>query len=135
LKYFLVVVLILFIGCGDDKKTKIVLEEDKKNNDEKIVIQNFDKNLTKDLIFKENKLVYNSDYKLILLFLDDSDLSNEQLSHIKRLNRDFFVIDDKQVLEYFDILEFPSLIILEKNSTKKYNSILPYEVLKVELKD
>jgi thioredoxin-related protein len=134
LHYFLALVFIVFIGCSDKKETKIIIEEPKPVV-EKIEITNFDKNSTIEFIFKEDKLVSNFNKKLILLFLNNSALSQEQLSHMKRTKKDFFIVKNAKLLDYFNVLEFPSLIILEKNSTKRYNSILPYEVLKVELKD
>jgi len=152
LRYFLFLIFIIFIGCGneeDKKETKVVksvkVVDSKKEIKkviqkpevviEKIKLKSFDNKDSVELKFKDDKLISKFDKRVVLLFLNDSTLSKEQLSYMKKTKKEFFVVKNEEVLNYFNVLHFPTIIILDKNETKRYDSILPYEVLKIELKD
>ncbi|RUM57252.1 MAG: hypothetical protein DSY40_01030, partial [Nautilia sp.] len=73
--------------------------------------------------------------KQILVFINNSTLSKEQIEELKKNKINFFKTSNKELENYFDIKIFPTLIIIEKNKTKKYEGFIPSEILKYELKD
>ncbi len=148
MNYILALCLLIFVGCDENKDVKKSIKESVQVKTQqkieskkpivkikKIRIKNFDNNRSIEFVFKNNKLTSIFKNKIVLLFLNKSILSKEQLSYMKKTKTEFFVVKNQQLIDYFNILDFPSLVILDKNKTKKYNSILPYEVLKIELKD
>jgi len=140
----------------DTNITKIKINTSEKNISKKIekpekklpplqkvietVIQN-DKNIKniiiKDLIFikKNDKLYFSFKHTKILLFLNDSTYSKLELKEIKKLKKNFYIIKNKDLIDFFNITKYPSIVILKQKTAKKYEGFMPYEVLKYELKD
>ena len=137
MRYFLIILILLFSGCENNNSHKVVIQTQKpKTKTTKIETE---KELLKfpTLIFKEKngKISYETNTTNILLFVNNSDLSLAQKKELNRSKREFYIIKNIKLLNYFDVNKFPTLIILEKNKTKKYEGFVPNEVLKYELKD
>jgi len=137
--FYILAIILLFSGCehNSNKKTdkpnkNINIEknitkpkENKKEN--KIVIK--ENNL--NLIFINSKLIYPKK-KIILLFEDNSIYSQEEEKILKKLKVKFYKTKNKFLKNYFKIVNYPSIIILDKNETIIYQNFMPYEMLKTE---
>jgi len=143
LRYILFIFTLLLIGCN---KTTYQKESDKSTETNKIISTNSKPKIKKEikiikkfpnLVFKEKNetIFYETNTTNILLFVDNSNLSIAQKEELNKSKIDFYIIKNIKLLNYFDIKKFPTLIILEKNKTKKYEGFIPSEVLKYELKD
>jgi len=135
LRYFIIIFTLFFIGCNDSASDKQNIQNSNSNVIEKkepIEIAKFP-----NLIFKEknNTIFYETNSTNILLFTDDSKLSTAQIEELNKSKRTFYLIKNKKIMDYFGINSFPTIIILDKNSSKKYEGFVPNEVLKYELKD
>jgi len=143
MRYFLII-LLFFIGCNNSKTEKTIKAE--KN----IEINNIQTENTiskkdaintikiKDLIFKidNNKITYNFNNFKTLLFIDDSKSSKFQIEILNSLNKNFYIIKNKKLIQYFNISTYPTIIITKDiNHTKKYEGLIPAEILKYEIKD
>jgi len=123
MRYILAILLIFFIGC--DKKTKHIKTKQTKIKTDQFKIN--DLNLT----FKNNKLIY-PNKKMIILFYDNNFYSKEEIRILKKLNVKFYKTNDKFLINYFNIKYFPTIVILDKNKTIKFENFTPYEILKTE---
>ncbi len=94
----------------------------------------FSKNIkiTKNIFITYNNGYLYSDKKLILLFCDNSALSKEQIKILKDLNLSFTISDNKTLKKILKISILPTLVIIDKNNTIKYENFTPYEILKEE---
>jgi len=149
LKYILVGILIFFVACSKEQSNKHETNITKKTNtniknSEEKVIQ--DKNFTKvqeknstkkitlnnlELIFKDNKLIYPNE-KVVLLFENNNSYSKAQELVLNRLKTRYIKVNSEFLQSYFNITLFPTLIVLDKNKTIKYENFVPYEILKAE---
>jgi len=136
LKYILFTLyFILLIGCNNhssNNKNREIKDNIPKSQ-QKEVIKNFNNKL---IFFEKNREIsYKIEKKQILVFINNSTLSKEQIEELRKNKIDFFKTSNKELENYFDIKIFPTLIIIEKNKTKKYEGFIPSEILKYELKD
>ena len=133
MKYFILLLpIFLFLGCN--KKTKI----NEANNTKEINITKkeykfktiiLDKNFT--LKFKNDKLIYPSK-KTVLLFYDKNFFSKEQIKVLQKLKIKFYKTKNKFLKKYFNINYYPTIVVLDKNKTIKFENFTPYEILKAE---
>ena len=135
MKYLLIAVLIFFLGCNNNKNTHKsnvtkITQKSKKNpkKNEKIIYIK-DNNLS--LKFKNSKLIYPND-KMVLLFEDNSFYSKEQKRILQKLNIRFYEINNSYLKNYFNITIYPTIVVLDKNKTIKFENFTPYEILKEE---
>jgi len=140
MKYILPILLIsLFIGCNknttqnnENNITKINLESNNTKNLQHnsaniITIKENDFNLS----FKNNKLIY-PDKKMVILFYDNNFYSQEEERILNRLNVKFYKTKNQFLINYFNITYFPTIVVLDKNKTIKFENFTPYEILKTE---
>ena len=135
MKYIFFIALFLFIGCQSNtnhtekKENNISINNNiqKKENQNFIVIK--DGNLS--FKFLNNKLIYPKN-KTIILFEDNSFYSKEEEKVLKRLNLKFFISNNEYLKKYFNITIYPTIVVLDKNKTIKYENFTPYEILKAE---
>ena len=132
MKYLIILSIILFIGCEkkennqqDVKTSKTQIIKPIKKDETNIKI----KDLT--LTFKKNKLIY-PNKRVVLLFSDDKIYSKEEARILKKLNTKFYETNNKFLSTYFDIKYYPTIVVLDKNKTIKYENFTPYEILKAE---
>lgn len=148
LRYILVGILVFFVSCSKEqsqknetnitKKANINIKNEKKIVQEKnsTVVQ--EKNAIKkiklnnfELIFKDNKLIY-PNKRIVLLFENNNTYSYAQKLVLKRLKIKYIKANSKFLQNYFNITIFPTIIVLDKNKTVKYENFVPYEILKAE---
>ena len=141
MRYILAGILVFFAGCfkkqSDEndvnitKKTNINIKKcDKKVEEE----QNFIKTIrfeNFELIFKNNKLIY-PNKRVVLFFENNRTYSRTQELVLEKLKINYIKVDSKFLHRYFNIVTFPTIIVLEKNKTIRYENFVPYEILKVE---
>jgi hypothetical protein len=127
-KFIIGIFILFFIGC--DKKSS--------NSTKKVyisdVIQEENQIIRLDdleFIKNGNKLEYNFDKPKVLLFFDNSKSSKNQLLELQNIK----YYKANKIANYFDIKIFPTIVIINKNKTKKYEGFIPYEVLKYEIKE
>jgi hypothetical protein len=135
LRYILLIFSLLLIGCNNQTTSKKIHSE----NNETIMVKKQIKTIAKfpNLIFKEknNNIFYETNKTNILLFSNDNKLSITQKEVLNKNKIHFYSIKNDKLKKYFNINIFPTIIILDKNSTKKYEGFIPNEVLKYEIKD
>lgn len=148
MRYILVGILVFFVSCSKEqsqknetnitKKANINIKNEKKIVQEKnsTVVQ--EKNAIKkiklnnfELIFKDNKLIY-PNKRIVLLFENNNTYSYAQKLILKRLKIKYIKANSKFLQNYFNITIFPTIIVLDKNKTVKYENFVPYEILKAE---
>ena len=135
MKYIFLLMIIIFLGCNNNKNThkpnvtKITQKSKKKLQKNNEITYIKDGNLT--LKFKKSTLIYPKN-KTILLFSDDSFYSKEQKRILQKLNVHFYKTDNLFLKNYFKITIYPTIIVLDKNKTVKYENFTPYEILKAE---
>ena len=126
--------MILITGCSDKGKKEKKGEETNKTVVEKpssitkpqtIIIDLNDTNLT----FKENNLTYPKK-RVVLLFADNSKYSKEQAEILKKMKLKYYKTDNEYLKKYFKIQKYPTIIILDKNKTIRFENLTPYEFLK-----
>jgi len=126
--------MILITGCSDKGKKEKKGEETNKTVVEKpssitkpqtIIIDLNDTNLT----FKENNLTYPKK-RVVLLFADNSRYSEEQAEILKKMKLKYYKTDNEYLKKYFKIQKYPTIIILDKNKTIRFENLTPYEFLK-----
>ncbi|WP_457560731.1 hypothetical protein [Caminibacter sp.] len=136
--YILPIFLILFLGCShQNKKEKInnevnsTVKQSKLKRGERetqeIIIRLSDINLT----FNNNTLIYPKQ-KTVILFDDNSTLSQMQEIVLNKLNVKYVKTDNPYLKNYFKIKKIPTIVVLDKNKTIKYENFVPYEILKAE---
>jgi len=129
MRYILPIILMLVItGCSSQEKNEtnttkeIKLEENKTIQIEDLTLK-----------FVNKKLIY-PQKKVILLFSNNNKYSKQQEEILSKFNTRFYIITDNEYLQnYFNIKMFPSIIILDKNKTIKFENFTPYEFLKEAL--
>jgi len=141
IKYILPIFIVLFLGCNSQTQKSIKennsskINKTEKNVDkyrgeretQKIIIELNDINLT----FDKNKLIYPKE-KTVLLFEDNSTKSNMQKIVLDKLKVKYIATDNPYLKNYFKIKTIPTIIVLDKNKTIKYENFVPYEILKAE---
>jgi len=130
--YFLIIFFIL--GCesnSHNKNTKKIENNQIKttmtttNGNTKIYINDV------KLIFINNKLIYPKK-RVILLFGDNNLYSKEEERILKKLKLKFYKTNNNFLQKYFNITIYPTIIVLDKNQTIKYENFTPYYILKTE---
>jgi len=137
-KIFLLLIVFLISGCQkNNTNSKHFKKEEfnvsinnniqKPENQNKIIIK--EENLT--LSFQNNKLIYPKN-KIIILFENNNFYSKEEEKVLKKLNLKFFISNNEYLKKYFNITIYPTIVVLDKNKTIKYENFTPYEILKAE---
>ena len=138
MRYFLLILLIL-TGCNDknQKKEKIYIDDVVKINElnNSVVKNNIIKIKGLKFYEKNNSISYNFEKTKVLVFINGNEYSNLQIKELDKTNIKYYIIDNEKLKQYFKIKEYPTILIVDKNSTKKYEGFIPYEILKYELKD
>ena len=141
MKYIFVGILIFFVACSKEQSNKNETNITQKTD---INIKNYEKKVTQEknstkkirlnnfeLTFQDNKLIY-PNKKVILLFENNSTYSKSQEFVLKRLKTKYIKTNSKFLQNYFNITIFPTIIVLDKNKTIRYENFIPYEILKAE---
>ncbi|EDM24604.1 hypothetical protein FE773_08590 [Caminibacter mediatlanticus TB-2] len=137
MKYILTFILIFFLGCSkkensEEKKpietntTKTKQTKNKKTYS-KIIIKINDFNLT----IKNKKLIYPKK-KIIFLFENNSTYSKMQEEVLNQMKLQYIKTDNEFLKKFFNIKTFPTIVVLDKNKTIKYENFVPLEILKAE---
>lgn len=156
MRVFLLFVTLVFIGCSQTKEKKplevayketstpketpLVSKESTPKEDENTPIKDETPAVTtlqiKDLTFiKRGELyVLESNTTVVLAFLDEERLSKEQKRILDKIGVKYYIITQKEILKSYGVSTFPTLVLHKKGSIEKYDSIVPLEVLKQELK-
>ena len=130
------------MACSKEQSNKNEINITKKTNTN---IKNFEKRRIQEknsttivvlkngfkLTFQNNKLIY-PDKRVILFFENDNTYSKAQEFVLKRLKTEYIKVDSNFLQKYFNITVFPTIVILDKNKTIKYENFIPYEILKAE---
>ena len=137
MRYVLVVILVFFVACSKEpgkneanitKKTNINIKNkitQEKNRTKKIVLNDF------ELTFQNNRLIY-PNKRVVLFFENNSTYSKAQKLVLKRLKTKYIKVNSKFLQDYFDVEIFPTIIVLDKNKTIRYENFVPYEILRAE---
>ena len=139
MRYILAFILVVyFSGCekkskhpkiSENNKTKSIVVKTKpkkiKNEITIIKLNNF------ELKFKNNKLIYPKE-KTIILFDNNNTYSKAQEMALNKLNVKYYKTNAIYLEKYFNIQYYPTIIVLDKNKTVKYENFTPYEILKAE---
>ena len=134
MRYILTFILIIFFSaCSKNTKPKGNHIAKENNNNTKIqksdvIIVNFD---NFQLKFKNNKLIYPKE-KTIILFDNNNTYSKAQEIVLNKLNVKYYKTNTLYLEKYFNIQYYPTIIVLDKNKTVKYENFTPYEILKAE---
>ena len=141
MKYIFVGILIFFVACSKEQSNKNETNITQKTD---INIKNYEKKVTQEknstkkirlnnfeLIFQDNKLIY-PNKKVILFFENNNTYSKAQELVLERLKTKYIKIDSNFLQNYFNITIFPTIIVLDKNKTIRYENFIPYEILKAE---
>jgi len=128
-------IALLFFGCSNHNNKQ---KNEKQPQSEKKIknIEKKEKNFTiilKDvnLTFKNDKLIY-PQKKVILLFKDNSKYSKYQEKILKKLKIKYISTNNEILKKEFNISVLPTIIVLDKNKTIKFENFTPYEFLKEE---
>ena len=137
--YLTLFLIIFFTGCN--KKTKQPQTTDNNTTTVNIKKQNNPKknpaNITIikfngfELKFKNNELIYPKE-KTIILFDNNNTYSKAQEIVLNKLNVKYYKTNTLYLEKYFNIQYYPTIIVLDKNKTIKYENFTPYEILKAE---
>ena len=133
-------ILVFFAACSKESNKNEVNITKKTNinikNYQKKVIQ--EKNSTKkitldtiELTFQDSNLIY-PNKRVVLFFGNKNRYSKAQEVVLKRLKTKYIKVDSKLLQDYFNITIFPTIIVLDKNKTLRYENFAPYEILKAE---
>jgi len=140
---FLILIILFIIGCNkktshynESNITKIIKKSNfSKKNKNYSKIKN--KNIFTiesngfNLSFNNKKLIYPKK-KMIILFYKKNFYSQEEERILTKLNVKFYKTNNQFLINYFKIKYFPTIIILDKNQTIKFENFTPYEILKTE---
>jgi hypothetical protein len=133
MKYLFLAVALIFFGCSDhnnkqtQEKQPQTTQKQTKNENKTKIIQLQDLNLT----FKNDKLIY-PQKRVVLLFKNNSKYSKYQEEVLKKLNVKYYTTDNEYLKNEFNITILPSIVILDKNKSIKFENFTPYEFLKEE---
>lgn len=142
MKYILTLfTLIFFISCTNNEKsnnknlennesniTVTIKHKIKKENPDNITyikLENF------KLEFNNSTLIY-PENKTVLLFENNNTFSKAQESVLNKLNLKYYKTNSPYLEKYFNIKYYPTIVVLDKNKTVKYENFTPYEILKAE---
>jgi hypothetical protein len=135
LRYIFIIAIFFFIiGCNNTKKevnqtksqkTENKIKENNTTKNDITIITLNDFNLT----FKNNQLIY-PNKKTYIFFYDDSKFSKMQEEALKYLNIKFYKTNNEFLKKYFKISIYPTIVILDKNKTTKFENFTPIEILK-----
>ncbi|ACM92360.1 putative lipoprotein [Nautilia profundicola AmH] len=136
MRYILTFILIIFFsGCSKNSKpdeNHITKENNltiqKSINKDNVTIIHFDNFVLK---FKNNELVY-PENKTVILFDNNNSYSKAQEMVLKKLNIKYYKTNAPYLEKYFNINNYPTIVVLDKNKTVKYENFTPYEILKAE---
>ena len=136
MKYFFIIFLFFyFVGCDNKKninsqQTEITISNETIKSQPKII-------KVDDLEFIENNntFSYHFENQVILFFSDDSKESKLEQKELKSLNKKFYIIKKPKLIEFFKIVKYPTILIIDKNNTKKFEGFIPAIMLKYEIKD
>ena len=139
MKYILPLFFILLLnGCNNSKISKpkeqnLTKKTNVKNNKTPTKLSNIItiKENNFELKFKENKLIYPKE-RMILLFENNSTYSKMQEVVLNKLNLKYYITNSPFLVKYFKIENYPTIVVLDKNKTVKYENFTPYEILKAE---
>ena len=137
MKYILPLI-ILILGCSSNEKERNrgqkqphsqtqEIKTDNNKPDTSIIIKLYDFNVT----FKDNLLVYPKE-RIFLLFDNNSTYCKMQEEVLKDLKVNYKKTNNEYLKNYFHIQTYPTIIILDKNKTIRYENFVPYEILKAE---
>jgi hypothetical protein len=113
------------ISIKEQNKTKTVKKPVKKENFTTVKVDGF------TLKFDKNGIVYPKE-KTVLLFENNNTYSKAQESVLQKLKMKYYKTDSGFLKKYFNITSYPTIVILDKNKTVKYENFTPYEILKAE---
>jgi thioredoxin-related protein len=136
MKILIYLFILFLIGCNNKKdnntpKTNIQKDINKtKSKTQKTIIQIDDINFS-----KKNSISYDFKTKKMLVFIDNSKNSKLQIKEINKSKQKFYIIKNKDLIKHFKIKSFPTILIVDNNSTKRYEGFIPYEILKYEIKE
>jgi hypothetical protein len=132
--------IIFVLGCTNNEKERGKVFHEKttpkseikehisiKKPDSVIIIKLNDFNVT----FKDNLLIYPKK-RVFLLFDNNSTYCKMQESVLKEMNVTYKKTNNEYLKNYFHINTYPTIIILDKNKTIRYENFIPYEILKEE---
>lgn len=127
--------ILFFAGCNGKKETKkleVNLSQLPEVNitSPKIVVYQLGKEL--NLTFKNGKLVDYPPKRTYLLFTDGGKFSKIEERFLKELEIPYYPVRDSDLAKEFNISEYPTIVILDRNRTIKYEGFTPYEILKAE---
>jgi len=135
MKIFYFLIILFIIGCESNSHNKNTKKKENnqiktttittKNGNTEIYINDI------KLVFKNNKLIYPKK-RVILLFGNNQLYSKEEEKVLKKLKLKFYKTNNNFLEKYFNITIYPTIIILDKNKTIKYENFTPYEILKAE---
>ena len=127
MRIFLVIVL-LFLGCSKEKQkinqTSEINQTIKNTKPKNETIIHLD---DMDLVFRDGNLVY-PHQRVIILFENDFRESDV----LKMLKVKYYKTDNEFLKNYFNIKIYPTIVVLDKNKTIKYENFTPYAILKEE---
>ena len=142
MKYILAFILVVFFSGCEKKNKHPKIAENNETNNSTIVKTNPKLKKNKNVItiikfngfklkFKNNELIYPKE-KTIILFDNNNTYSKAQEMVLNKLNVKYFKTNTIYLEKYFNIQYYPTIIVLDKNKTIKYENFTPYEILKAE---
>jgi hypothetical protein len=125
--------LIIFIaGCSKEKHSQNIQTDTNQTQTKPVkdkILSVRINGLT--LKFDKNGIIY-PDKKTILLFDNNNTYSKAQEIVLKKLKVKYYKTDSSVLEEKFGIQTYPTIIVLDRNKTVKYENFTPYEILKAE---
>jgi len=143
MRYILIIFSIFIVGCNNHSENK----NEKENLNQKVITSQKPpkieskkkKDIIKieDLVFEKinEKIKFNFQNRKILLFSNGGNLSKSQIDELKKGGYKFYVIKNNELITFFKIHKFPTIIITNGKKEKRYEGFIPNEVLKYEIKD
>ncbi len=131
-------ILIFIISCSDTKQTTTQTSKQTPNKQITKTKKTLSPKIIKvdDLVFREfnDSITYHFDKVVILAFLDNSKLSQNQKVELQHIKQKFYIIKNEKLKNFFKIQTYPTIIVIEQNKTKKFNGFVPRVVLNYEIK-
>jgi DNA gyrase/topoisomerase IV subunit A len=135
--------LIFFISCSKNTNTNENKTVKTENNTtlKKTEVKKVKNEKPKDIViiklndfqleFNKTKLIYPKE-KTVILFDNNNTYSKAQESVLQKLNVKYYKTNSPYLEKYFNIEYYPTIVVLDKNKTVKYENFTPYEILKAE---